>query len=233
MIALLPWGAHEQHGPLLPANTDTTIAEHVANRIADKLDDCIVLDSIPYGVSIEHNGYSDTISLSYSAAIDMIKSILINATQNSPDIELFVIINGHGGNQDVASMVCRELNYTTTGARFEVFHVFPTESRKLAKDLFGEFSAHADSVETSVWSSITNKFKDQESSIEEYDCKKSLPHAMKLYPVRDITNGGIVSKVDDLIINKDKGKQIIDCSINAISEKITEYLDTIHAFKQN
>lgn len=233
MIALLPWGAYEQHGPFLPADTDTTIAKYVAERIADTVKDSVVLDCIPYGISIEHRGFRNTISLDNASAICMLKSILESAANNNPDVTMFVIINGHGGNQDVASMVCRELNYTTMGARFEVFHVFQPKARTLAKQLFSEFSAHADSVETSVWASITGLMDDGMKSIEEYDCTPSLPHAMKLYPVNAISKGGIVTKLaGDLEVNKDKGKQVIDCSIRAITGNISVYMNTITQMKE-
>jgi creatinine amidohydrolase/Fe(II)-dependent formamide hydrolase-like protein len=227
MIALLPWGAYEQHGPLLPSDTDTTIAKYVAERIAANLDDCIVLPSIPYGVSIEHSGFDNTVSLDNISAIEMLKSILKSISINSPDIDLLVVVNGHGGNQDVASLVCRELNYCTSGTKFEVFHVFPPESRKLAGELFGAFSAHADSVETSVWAHITGKIDNGKYNIGTFGCKTSLPHAMKLYPVYKISECGIVSKVEELEIDKQKGEKVIDCSVNSISNMIVEYLSTI------
>ncbi len=37
MIVVLPLGAHEQHGPHLPFETDTIIAEGIVARVSDAL----------------------------------------------------------------------------------------------------------------------------------------------------------------------------------------------------
>jgi creatinine amidohydrolase len=56
-IAILPLGAHEQHGPHLPFETDALIAGAVAERLARAAPANIsveVLPVEPVGYSIEH-----------------------------------------------------------------------------------------------------------------------------------------------------------------------------------
>lgn len=228
MIAILPWGATEQHGPILPVNTDTVIASYIARKLSEKIKDSVVLDALPYGVSKEHMGFSGTVSLDYRTASWMLEDIFESICENNPEYEFVVIINGHGGNQEVASLVCQNFNYRSENVKFAAFHVFPEETRKLAKKLFGAFSAHADSVETSVMAAITGEIQEGIYDLEKWNVRKSLPHVMKLYPVIRHSKSGIVSKTDFLEANTRKGEEIIESSVSCILREILEYQETIH-----
>jgi creatinine amidohydrolase len=48
LIAVLPVGALEQHGPHLPLTTDTVLASGVAGRVAEATD-ALLLPAIAYG----------------------------------------------------------------------------------------------------------------------------------------------------------------------------------------
>ncbi|MGO7273603.1 creatininase family protein, partial [Rhizobium ruizarguesonis] len=57
MIAVLPLGAHEQHGPHQPFETDTLIAEGIAGRLKIGLPSGLPVTFLPaesIGYSIEH-----------------------------------------------------------------------------------------------------------------------------------------------------------------------------------
>lgn len=50
-ISVLPLGAHEQHGPHLPFETDTLIAEGIAARLAAALPAHLPVSFLPAGQS--------------------------------------------------------------------------------------------------------------------------------------------------------------------------------------
>lgn len=222
MMALLPWGAYEQHGPLLPSNVDTTIAKYVADQLHRMYPDSILLEPLTYGVSIEHAGFAGTISMDYKVAIDMLENILLSITANGSKPDLVVIVNGHGGNQAVASLVCQNLNYRSLGTKFVVFHVFPEKSRLFAKTLFGHFSAHADSTEASVYAAIDDSIAEGEYKLSAFGGTISRPHAMSLFPVREISACGIVSKNEIIIIDKHKGRLLLENMVQGISEALDD-----------
>lgn len=66
-ISVLPLGAHEQHGPHLPFETDTLIAEGIVARLAAALPSHLPVSFLPVepvGYSIEHGrGYEDCITM--------------------------------------------------------------------------------------------------------------------------------------------------------------------------
>lgn len=67
VIALVPVGSVEPHGPHLPLSTDTLISEHVATVAAEALSQgdrrALVCPSIPYGVTDYASGFAGAISV--------------------------------------------------------------------------------------------------------------------------------------------------------------------------
>jgi creatinine amidohydrolase len=67
VIALLPVGSVEPHGPHLPLSTDTLISLHVAHIAAEKLTEnertALVCPSVPYGVTDFASGFAGAISV--------------------------------------------------------------------------------------------------------------------------------------------------------------------------
>jgi creatinine amidohydrolase len=63
-MAILPVGSTEQHGPHLPLETDTTLAEAVAREVSARTS-VVVLPTLPYGCALGHTRHwPGTLSLS-------------------------------------------------------------------------------------------------------------------------------------------------------------------------
>lgn len=95
LTLLLPLGSTEQHGPHLPLDTDTRIAQKVATGLAARLDDIIVAPTISITASDEHKGFAGTLSVGTRIMSEMLIEIVANA---GPEFKRIVAINGHGGN---------------------------------------------------------------------------------------------------------------------------------------
>ena len=67
-IAVLPLGAHEQHGPHLPFETDTIIASGIACKLAGALREDLPVTFLPteaVGYSIEHMDYEGSRTVAF------------------------------------------------------------------------------------------------------------------------------------------------------------------------
>ncbi|WP_331372251.1 creatininase family protein [Sinorhizobium chiapasense] len=108
-IAVLPLGAHEQHGPHLPFETDRLIAEGIVRRVtAARPADLPVtfLPVEPVGYSIEHMDVSGTRTLAFDEAIGRWLGIAENLHRLG--IRKFVMLNAHGGNSPLMTIVATE-----------------------------------------------------------------------------------------------------------------------------
>ncbi|MEO4000511.1 creatininase family protein [Mesorhizobium sp. CAU 1732] len=109
-IAILPLGATEQHGPHLPFETDSIIAQGVVERAIGRLPqgaDVIVLPVETIGYSIEHLDVPGTKSLAFDEAVN--RWIGIGEECLRQGISRFVMLNAHGGNSPLMTIVATEL----------------------------------------------------------------------------------------------------------------------------
>ncbi len=109
-IAILPTCAIEQHGPHLPVGTDWLIAEGMldALRAACPEDlDIRILPSQPVGKSTEHLWAAGTLTLDAPTALSAWTQIGLSVARAG--VKKIVIVNSHGGNLDLVSILTREL----------------------------------------------------------------------------------------------------------------------------
>ncbi|WP_337268217.1 creatininase family protein [Oryzifoliimicrobium ureilyticus] len=150
-IAVLPLGAHEQHGPHLPFETDTLIAAGIVERLERELPSDLPVTFLPVepiGYSPEHMDISGTQSLTYSEAIE--RWLTIAQELSAAGIKKFVMLNAHGGNSPLMAIVAMEarrrlgiLAVATSWTRFGIpAEVIPPQEKAI--------DIHAGDVETSV-----------------------------------------------------------------------------------
>ncbi|PWV97173.1 creatinine amidohydrolase [Hoeflea marina] len=154
-IAILPLGAHEQHGPHLPFETDTLIAQAVADRLAALAPRGVVLTVLPVepvGYSVEHLHVEGTRSLTPEAAIA--RWLAIAETVSRSGTRRLMLLNAHGGNSPLLTIVATEarirfrmLAVATSWTRFGVpAGLISPEDKAL--------DIHAGDIETSVMLAI-------------------------------------------------------------------------------
>lgn len=109
-IAVLPLGATEQHGPHLPFETDAIIAEGVAARARTLLPPGLRVEFLPVekvGYSIEHMDVAGTRTLAFDEAVKRWTGIGEGCLARGTD--RFVMLNAHGGNSPLMTVVATEL----------------------------------------------------------------------------------------------------------------------------
>lgn len=150
-IAVLPLGATEQHGPHLPFETDTLIAQGIVDRLKSNLsmDDKITFLPVePIGYSPEHLDFKGSKSLAYDEAID--RWIGIGEKLSSMGVRKLVLLNAHGGNSPLMMIVATELR-----VRFNMLCVATSWTRfGKPEGMFSEavlgIDIHGGDIETSV-----------------------------------------------------------------------------------
>jgi creatinine amidohydrolase len=109
-IAILPTAAIEQHGPHLPVGTDAIIGEELAWLLAEKAPEDMDLRILPVmavGKSNEHLWAPGTLTMTAAAALAAWTEIGLSVARAG--VRKIVILNSHGGNADLISILSREL----------------------------------------------------------------------------------------------------------------------------
>lgn len=94
MVLVVPVGSLEQHGPHLPLDTDTRIAEAVAASVCDDDPRLVLAPPVAVGASGEHAGFPGTLSIGTEALADS----LVELVRSADAFAGVVLLNAHGGN---------------------------------------------------------------------------------------------------------------------------------------
>lgn len=143
VVAILPCGATEAHGPHLPLGTDVIISEGIAAFGLPKLEEkgvsAFVLPSLAYAPAEYAAGFSGTISISMDAASAVITDIARSLKKQG--FRLLALVNSHFDPanvavlRDVAESIPRDVGLAV---------VFPDFTRrKMAEQLTPEFQSGA------------------------------------------------------------------------------------------
>ena len=148
LIAILPVGALEQHGPHLPLTTDTVLATGVARRIAEATG-AMLLPAIAYGDAWTAEGWAGTLSLSPETLRATVTDI--GRGLKRMGAKGLVTLNGHFGNREPIALAARTLGELG----LPVLHLDYPRLESLAAEICDSEPAgpgfyHADEVETSM-----------------------------------------------------------------------------------
>jgi len=150
-IAILPIAAIEQHGPHLPVGVDAAINRGMLETLIDRLPDDLDIRILPIqqvGKSNEHLRMPGTLTLPATTLIEAWTELGLSVARAG--VRKLVIVNSHGGNDEVMGIVARELR-----VRADMLVVKSAWSR-LGKPagLYSErelkFGIHGGDVETSL-----------------------------------------------------------------------------------
>lgn len=109
-IAMLPIAAIEQHGPHLPVGTDSILNRGCIDMLAERLPAGLDLRILPVqqvGKSNEHLWAAGTVT--HDAATLIAAWTEIGLAVARAGIRKLVMVNSHGGNEEVMGIVAREL----------------------------------------------------------------------------------------------------------------------------
>lgn len=227
MIAVLPLGATEQHGPHLPFETDTIIAGGVAERLKARLAGEIALHILPVepvGYSVEHLDVEGTRSLTYREAIE--RWIAIGQSVHRSGIRKLVMLNAHGGNSPLMTIVATELRLrfsmlavATSWTRFG----YPADIVSPEEKAIG---IHGGLIETSVMLALRpdlvrmDKARDFPSAQSDFardftHLRAYGPHAFG-WKMRDLAADGVTGNAS--AATAEKGERILSHSVDGLAD---------------
>jgi creatinine amidohydrolase len=151
VVAVIPVGSIEQHGPHLPVQVDTLLVTEVARRAARLVVDelpIVVLPTIWSGLAEHHMSLGGTLTLDLVTFFGLVRAIVRAVARNG--LRKILILNGHGGNMTALNALVGELSgEMALPIAFATYWIPAQEefSRILEKQLS---VAHACEAETSM-----------------------------------------------------------------------------------
>lgn len=110
LIAVLPVGAIEQHGPHLPVSVDQAILDGIIRATLPLMPrdlSALYLPTLPVGKSDEHSGYPGTLTLSAATLMAMWADIGDSVARAG--VRKLILLNSHGGQIAPMDIVVREM----------------------------------------------------------------------------------------------------------------------------
>ena len=107
LVAIIPIGSTEQHGPVGPLGTDFLIPDYFAKQI-EKRTEVLIVPTVPFGIATHHVEFSGTIDIGFDGLYAVIKGIVDGLSRHG--VKKFVFLNGHGGNTPALDKVALEAN---------------------------------------------------------------------------------------------------------------------------
>ncbi len=231
VIAIVPIGSTEQHGPHLPFGTDAIIAESVSLEVADRLKDklnILVVPTIRIGCSAEHMDFPGTLSLRLETMISLIKDVC--ASLSAHGIKKIVLLNAHGGNTSLLKGIIHQLRREIDAL------VVVVDTWSISSDVLAEIresptggAVHAGEAETSLMLALDEslvKWAEARSELPRMDSENKYFRVEKpryvsfSWCTADISRSGVIG--DPTKANEEKGRRIRDFVTNAICEMLEE-----------
>ncbi len=142
-VAIIPLGSIEQHGPHLPLGTDSYAALAISKKVACRTNSIVVQPCWP-GYSPHHMGFAGTITFRAETLINIILDTVESLVEHG--IKKILILNGHGGNAQIAAHAARQAR-RRTGAVV----LMPTGPMGGApEDMLQKVDVHAGAGETAM-----------------------------------------------------------------------------------
>jgi len=222
VVAILPVGSVERHGDHLPLGTDTIVPKWIAERVAEKLGNAVVMPPIYYGSCKALSKFSGTIDVRSDVLKEYVAEVMRSVFKNG--FKLLVIINGHGGNTLPLSMAARDVTYETNGTVL-VINWWTHVAQDVRKELFSAVG-HGGDDETSAVLAVAPELVKMEYAVP--NPKPYLSIKGRLYSkVIDEYIFTLPLNGDPRLGSADKGKRFLEAVVNEIVDVIKEVLKYI------
>ncbi|MGG3466947.1 creatininase family protein [Neobacillus pocheonensis] len=227
-LAIIPIGAHEQHGPHMVESCDAVLAERMANKLGKKMFPyVIVTPTVNMGVSQHHLNFPGTISLQPSTLIAVLKDMVASLKHHG--IEKFLFLNSHGGNQSTLNVASMTL---TKELEVEIYYAKTTASAKksiknnVTSSLFGHSCEREVSEALYLAPELVRHNEIQKGDIQEDGRWKMLRPGNAIqgfYYYEEMTQNGCIG--DATKASWEIGQQIVEEALDNLAKDLYKLLN--------
>lgn len=216
-IAILPTAAIEQHGPHLPVGTDTMIMQGMLDRFRVACPESLQAWILPIqsvGKSNEHLWAAGTLTYSANTALSAWTDIGLSVARAG--FKKIVIVNSHGGNLDLISILSRELRVQAGMLAVKCQWNNFGHPEGLYTDKERRFGIHGGDIETSLMLHLYPDCVDMQQAID----FTSSAQTDAVSPIGPISRGWIATDLNPAgtvgnaaIATAEKGRQTLEYQV--------------------
>lgn len=218
-VAVLIFGACENHGDHMPFGSDFIMPFELAKRLTKKYQNMIVLPPMPYGVSSHHRDFQMTMTLEPETMVAAIRDILQSLVDNR--IRRILIINGHDGNIAPIELASRAVKEKNPGVVISCLESWWALAGSLAPELFGVWNGlgHGGEAETSAMLALRPDLVDM--SLAPDQVIPRLPENVRIYwKFNELTDTGATGAPRQATAQK--GEKIVEILENVLISFLQE-----------
>ncbi len=226
-LAIIPIGAHEQHGPHMVESCDAVLAERMAQKLGSKMHPySIVTPTINMGVSQHHLHFPGTIALKPETLLAVIRDMIMSLQLHG--INKFLLLNSHGGNQSTLNLASLTLSKELSA---EIYYAKTTASAKKAikelvtSPLFGHSCEREVSEALYLAPELIRPEKITSGRIQEEGRWKQLRPGNAIqgyYAYEEMTENGCIG--DATKASREIGERIVEEALDHLSRELYQLL---------
>jgi creatinine amidohydrolase len=221
-IAIIPIGAHEQHGRHMVESCDAVLAEKMSLKLAERLfPEALMTPTVSLGVSHHHINFPGTISLQPTTVIAILRDIIQSLQHHG--INKFLILNAHGGNQATLNVASTTLSQECNS---EIYFAKTTSSAKSAikqhieSDLYGHSCEREVSEALYLAPHLVRNERLEKGDIQEGNWRFLRPGnpIQGSYKYEEMTKNGNIG--DGRQASKEIGEQIVEEALSNLEKGV-------------
>ncbi|GGE53292.1 creatinine amidohydrolase [Pullulanibacillus camelliae] len=226
LVAILPIGAVEAHGPHLPLGTDNLLAERLSERVAAQTG-AFVLPTLPYGQVWSLKNFPGSITITNESLISFIYDIGVSLYEQG--FRVFAMINGHLGNAVAMKEAARKL--FAEFPDFKLLYLFYPGVKQVTEEVREAKSAHSSyfhacEIETSYMLYLAEDYVDMARALPE---DPQIPMSADVTPTPWETFTSTAVLGDATLATREKGERIIEVAIENMIKLIEGAKDAFKA----
>lgn len=188
---IVPVGSFEQHGPHLPLDTDTQIANYLSESIATAQAEIVIAPPVAITASGEHAGFPGTISI----GTEVLSSVFVEIVRSCDWAQGVIFVHGHGGNLEATHIASQVLHHE----KRNFAHWWPR---------IADADAHAGNTETSMMLAINpTAVRMDRLSLGNNQPISEIQHQLRTHGVKAVSSNGVIG--DARLASAEIGKEIM------------------------
>jgi creatinine amidohydrolase len=223
-VAILVFGACENHGDHMPFGSDFIVPIELAKRVARKSHNVMVLPAMPFGVSLHHIAFKMTISLEPSTLIKVIEDLFRSLVKNG--ISRILVINGHDGNIPAIELAARSIKDRYPEVIIACMEAWWMLVGEITKGLFEVWNGlgHGGEAETSAMLAVRPDLVEMNNAPEEII--PNLPNNIRIYfNFNELTNTGATGAPMKASIQKGEN------ALSALEDVLLSFVNKMEKFE--